>query len=189
MISGILDNESNEFHSSITICASLSELHKLISVIDNARIIFDADNISKLDLLYIFSLINNKTKKSNVFLFVKEQNALNFPEEMKKLPEVFLYKNAPLELLKRILEDFVLDRKVKKRDLQISSKLKGDCPLTQREKEVIHLILTGVSNADIAELLNISHKTASAHRMKIYRKYNVNSLMGLYIQFKHGDLG
>ncbi|MFJ1228403.1 response regulator transcription factor [Yersinia proxima] len=78
---------------------------------------------------------------------------------------------------------------MKKRDLQISSKLKGDCPLTQREKEVIHLILTGVSNADIAELLNISHKTASAHRMKIYRKYNVNSLMGLYIQFKHGDLG
>ncbi|EPN8541740.1 LuxR C-terminal-related transcriptional regulator [Yersinia enterocolitica] len=37
----------------------------------------------------------------------------------------------------------------------------------------------------MADLLNISHKTASAHRMKIYRKYNVNNLMGLYIQFKH----
>ncbi len=57
--------------------------------------------------------------------------------------------------------------------------------LQKTEKEVMHLILTGISNADIADLLNISHKTASAHRMKIYRKYNVNNLMGLYIQFKH----
>ncbi len=104
---------------------------------------------------------------------------------MRNLLTVFLYKNAPLELLKRMLEDFVLERQVKKRDLKISSQLKGDCPLTQRENEVMHLILNGISNSDIAGLLNISHKTASAHRMKIYRKYNVNNLMGLYIQFKH----
>lgn len=183
--SEIFNNKSDKSDVSITICYSLSEFHESISQVDNARIILDADNLKKLDLLYIFSLISNKAKKSNVFLFIKEQNALNSLGEMRKIPTVFLYKNAPLELLKRMLEDFVLDRRVKKRDLKISSQLKGDCPLTQREKEVMHLILTGISNADIAELLNISHKTASAHRMKIYRKYNVNNLMGLYIQFKH----
>ncbi|MGM7910984.1 response regulator transcription factor [Yersinia enterocolitica] len=183
--SEVFNKESDKFDVSITICYSLSEFHESISLVDNARIILDADNLSKLDLLYIFSLINNKTKKSSVFLFIKEKNALNFLGEMRNLLTVFLYKNAPLELLKRMLEDFVLDRQVKKRDLKISSQLKGDCPLTPREKEVMHLILTGISNADIADLLNISHKTASAHRMKIYRKYNVNNLMGLYIQFKH----
>ncbi|MGM7745433.1 helix-turn-helix domain-containing protein [Yersinia enterocolitica] len=183
--SEVFNKESDKFDVSITICYSLSEFHESISLVDNARIILDADNLSKLDLLYIFSLINNKTKKSSVFLFIKEKNALNFLGEMRNLLTVFLYKNAPLELLKRMLEDFVLERQVKKRDLKISSQLKGDCPLTQRENEVIHLILNGISNSDIAGLLNISHKTASAHRMKIYRKYNVNNLMGLYIQFKH----
>ncbi|EPB9671765.1 helix-turn-helix domain-containing protein [Yersinia enterocolitica] len=183
--SEVFNKESDKFDVSITICYSLSEFHESISLVDNARIILDADNLSKLDLLYIFSLINNKTKKSSVFLFIKEKNALNFLGEMRNLLTVFLYKNAPLELLKRMLEDFVLDRQVKKRDLKISSQLKGDCPLTQRENEVMHLILNGISNSDIAGLLNISHKTASAHRMKIYRKYNVNNLMGLYIQFKH----
>ncbi|MGM7971485.1 helix-turn-helix domain-containing protein [Yersinia enterocolitica] len=183
--SEVFNKESDKFDVSITICYSLSEFHESISLVDNARIILDADNLSKLDLLYIFSLINNKTKKSSVFLFIKEKNALNFLGEMRKLLTVFLYKNAPLELLKRMLEDFVLERQVKKRDLKISSQLKGDCPLTQRENEVMHLILNGISNSDIAGLLNISHKTASAHRMKIYRKYNVNNLMGLYIQFKH----
>lgn len=185
IISEIFNNKSDEPDVSITICYSLSEFHESISQVDNARIILDADNLNKFDLLYIFSLISNKTKKSNVFLFIKEQNALNFLGEMRRLPTVFLYKNAPLELLKRMLQDFILERRVKKRDLKISSKLKGDCPLTPREKEVMHLILTGISNADIAKLLNISHKTASAHRMKIYRKYNVNNLMGLYVQFKH----
>ncbi|ELI7923967.1 helix-turn-helix domain-containing protein [Yersinia enterocolitica] len=183
--SEVFNKESDKFDVSITICYSLSEFHESISLVDNARIILDADNLSKLDLLYIFSLINNKTKKSSVFLFIKEKNALNFLGEMRNLLTVFLYKNAPLELLKRMLEDFVLERQVKKRDLKISSQLKGDCPLTQRENEVMHLILNGISNSDIAGLLNISHKTASAHRMKIYRKYNVNNLMGLYIQFKH----
>ncbi|EPC7976116.1 helix-turn-helix domain-containing protein [Yersinia enterocolitica] len=183
--SEVFNKESDKFDVSITICYSLSDFYESISLVDNARIILDADNLSKLDLLYIFSLINNKTKKSSVFLFIKEKNALNFLGEMRNLLTVFLYKNAPLELLKRMLEDFVLERQVKKRDLKISSQLKGDCPLTQRENEVMHLILNGISNSDIAGLLNISHKTASAHRMKIYRKYNVNNLMGLYIQFKH----
>ncbi|HHH0336601.1 TPA: LuxR family transcriptional regulator, partial [Yersinia enterocolitica] len=70
IITEIFNNQSNKSDVSITICYSLSDFYESISQVDNARIILDADNLNKLDLLYIFSLISNKAKKSNVFLFI-----------------------------------------------------------------------------------------------------------------------
>lgn len=92
IITEIFNNQSNKSDVSITICYSLSDFYESISQVDNARIILDADNLNKLDLLYIFSLISNKAKKSNVFLFIKEQNALNSLGEMRKIPTVFYTK-------------------------------------------------------------------------------------------------
>ncbi|EKN6183208.1 LuxR family transcriptional regulator, partial [Yersinia enterocolitica] len=54
--SEVFNKESDKFDVSITICYSLSDFYESISQVDNARIILDADNLNKLDLLYIFSL-------------------------------------------------------------------------------------------------------------------------------------
>lgn len=42
--------------------------------------------------------------------------------------------------------------------------------LTEREREVLDLLLAGRSNKEVAELLNISHRTVEVHRSKIMRK-------------------
>jgi DNA-binding CsgD family transcriptional regulator len=58
-------------------------------------------------------------------------------------------------------------------------------PLTAREQEVLNLILTGKSNRQIAESLNISESTVKTHARNIFAKYNISSraeLISLHLQ-------
>ena len=51
--------------------------------------------------------------------------------------------------------------------------------LTQREREVLDLVVAGKLNREIAEALAISIKTVEAHRAKIMEKLEVNSVAEL----------
>lgn len=47
--------------------------------------------------------------------------------------------------------------------------------LTDREKQVLKLVAEGRSNKEVAEILNISVKTAMSHRERLMEKLNVHS--------------
>lgn len=51
--------------------------------------------------------------------------------------------------------------------------------LTEREKEVMHLILVGKLNKQIAEELSISMKTVEVHRARVFEKMGVKSAVEL----------
>jgi len=51
--------------------------------------------------------------------------------------------------------------------------------LTQREREVLDLVVAGRMNREIAEKLDISIKTVEAHRARIMEKLEVDSVAGL----------
>ena len=51
--------------------------------------------------------------------------------------------------------------------------------LTQREREVLDLVVAGRMNREIAETLDISVKTVEAHRARIMEKLEVNSVAEL----------
>lgn len=51
--------------------------------------------------------------------------------------------------------------------------------LTQREREVLGLVVAGRMNREIAEALDISLKTVEAHRARIMEKLDVNSVAEL----------
>lgn len=51
--------------------------------------------------------------------------------------------------------------------------------LTQRERQILHLIAEGCSNAAIAERLSISPKTVDNHRTRLMAKLNVHSVAQL----------
>jgi RNA polymerase sigma factor (sigma-70 family) len=51
--------------------------------------------------------------------------------------------------------------------------------LTQREREVLDLVVAGKTNRDIAELLEISVKTVEAHRAKLMEKVEAQSVAEL----------
>jgi DNA-binding NarL/FixJ family response regulator len=51
--------------------------------------------------------------------------------------------------------------------------------LTEREQEILKLIVKEFSNKQIADKLFISERTVETHRKNIFRKTNVTSLVGL----------
>jgi len=68
--------------------------------------------------------------------------------------------------------------------------------LTQREREILPLVVTGGSNKDIARQLGISHRTVELHRMRIMRKTGAHTVVelaaiaqaaGLSLNPSHGD--
>lgn len=59
--------------------------------------------------------------------------------------------------------------------------------LTQREREVLQLVVEGHTNAEIAQKLYISVKTVEKHRASLMKKLDVRDMAGLIrIAVKHG---
>lgn len=53
--------------------------------------------------------------------------------------------------------------------------------LTEREKDVLKLLVQGLSNKEVADKLFISAHTVMSHRKNISRKLNIKSLAGLTV--------
>lgn len=63
--------------------------------------------------------------------------------------------------------------------------------LTNRELEIVHLLLSGFSSKGIAQKLKISPETVKGHRKHIYTKLGVKShaeLFAIYLQLKNGSM-
>lgn len=59
--------------------------------------------------------------------------------------------------------------------------------LTEREKEVLNMVLEEVSTASIAQRLGISRRTVDAHRRNIIKKAGTSNPIGLYkYAIRHG---
>jgi len=76
----------------------------------------------------------------------------------------------------RDVVDLLLSRKTKeqhteKRDIYLE--------LTLREKEILHLVVKGLTSVQIARRLNVSRGTVNTHLRNIYRKLDVNSRSAL----------
>ena len=52
--------------------------------------------------------------------------------------------------------------------------------LTQRETEILKLVLEEASTIEIAQKLEISKRTVDAHRRNIWKKSESTNLLGLY---------
>ncbi len=60
--------------------------------------------------------------------------------------------------------------------------------LTKREKQILKLILEAKNNKEIGESLNISKRTAEAHRFNLMKKLEVKNLMELTRKSRELDL-
>jgi RNA polymerase sigma factor (sigma-70 family) len=90
------------------------------------------------------------------------------------------------KLLERIREAFHLDEQMRAQELeqrQIEDRISR---LTEREREVMGLVVAGLSSKEIAKELGVSFKTIASHRAKIMSKMEARSLPHL-IRLSFGD--
>ncbi len=78
------------------------------------------------------------------------------------------------EVSKMLVEDYI--REIKARGIDDSYEL-----LTLREKEILHLLVEGKSNKDIAIALNLSPYTVETHRRNLQEKLNLHSFAELIL--------
>ncbi len=76
---------------------------------------------------------------------------------------------------RRRMKNLTLRLKTEAQLERIFSKYK----ISQREQEIVHLLLKGKSNKDIEDELYISIKTVKAHIYNVYKKFNVSSRLEL----------
>jgi DNA-binding NarL/FixJ family response regulator len=74
---------------------------------------------------------------------------------------------------RRILEKGIANPMLLPETLQ--SHVPGLPPLTNREMEVLTMVLQGASNREIADRSSISERTVKTHLYRVYRKLNVKS--------------
>jgi len=87
----------------------------------------------------------------------------------------FDYKRV-VELVRECLERDARSRAGRERRLRCAERL---AHLTQREREVLDLVVAGKINREIAEALDISIKTVEAHRARLMEKLEVGSVAEL----------
>ena len=83
------------------------------------------------------------------------------------------------DMLRLIVQCLELDRNNRARQLQAAAAAQRLASLTERETEVMDLILAGKLNKQIADVLNISIKTVEVHRGRIMDKMEVRTVAEL----------
>jgi two-component system, NarL family, nitrate/nitrite response regulator NarP len=107
----------------------------------------------------------------------------------------YLLTNEPLDVIVESILDVaggvfrmsaVLERILTMRKSSPHELLRG---LTERERQVLTLVVGGYSNAQIAEKLHISLGTVKNHLKNIYKKLNVHTRVeAVLVALKHGLL-
>lgn len=91
------------------------------------------------------------------------------------------------DILGLIEDSLARDRQERERKLQEGETARRLSELTQREREVLDLIIAGKLNKQIADMLGISIKTVEVHRARVMEKMGANSLAELVQSVIAGD--
>jgi RNA polymerase sigma factor (sigma-70 family) len=90
----------------------------------------------------------------------------------------FLTKPVPLPVLLKAVESALAsDRRARQMDNDRRAFKTRLDKLSQRERQVLDLALTGMQNKEIARMLDLSHRTVEVHRSRIFLKLGVTSVV------------
>ncbi|MGE4799917.1 response regulator transcription factor [Yersinia hibernica] len=164
----------------VTVCSSFSDLELHVIKTKKAFIIIDTDDISKPELFRVSHFIH--AVNSRICLFTKEHEfSQGYTGLMLDFSSSLLSKTASQSHIENSIYKFIFNDDA---TYQQGSKVNAKRILTTREAEVCELILSGMTNYDIAKKLAISHKTVSAHKKSIHTKYEAKNLIDLYQRLK-----
>lgn len=180
VVNEVLNSVEEKLEVSISECNLFYEVEVLMSQLQNPFIIIDTDNLSRLEKYHDIFLVNQRLVSPNILLYAKDGDCYN---DLNNIPHCFVKKDAEFSKLKEMLRYFLFDYKPNNA-LKNKISRRGNSELTKTEGEVLKYILAGLSNKEISANLKISTKAISDYKRKIYKKYQVSNVIGLYWRFK-----
>lgn len=121
---------------------------------------------------------NQKVYPTFIFVTAYEQYAI---KAIRNAAFDYLLKPVDIDELKKTIERYLIKQKENQRVL-LPEKLKTKYSLTDREVEIVKLLIEGKSSKEIGEILYISKHTVDTHRRNILSKTNTNSTSELISQ-------
>ncbi len=122
---------------------------------------------------------NQKVYPTFIFVTAYEQYAI---KAIRNAAFDFLLKPVDIDELKETINRFTVKRidkfinsKKENQKILFADKLKNQYSLTDREIEIVKLLLQGKSSKEIGEILFISKHTVNTHRRNILEKTSINS--------------
>lgn len=121
-------------------------------------------------------------------LVAREADAPAVVLAMRRGAHDFMVKPVPMDyLLAQTRAAIESARQRSAADLRRQEMLQRLCTLTDRENEILTLALTGKSNKEISEALDISHRTVETHRSHILEKIGISNLLEVAHAFSSID--
>ncbi len=176
-----------------TICHDLILLKSEIKNNKHSIVIADYDSVSS----DVNSLISSGSIPSKLIVLEKEPSIVT--GKMLILRGVKAYGNSRMlnnhfaQMIQTVADENIwtypeltafLAKTAKKTSLNENSKKFIEDRLSDKEKEVLHLMLEGFINDAIASSLNITTRTVKAHVSSIFQKLHVNDRVSLILLLK-----
>ncbi|MFK8048480.1 MAG: response regulator [Halioglobus sp.] len=126
--------------------------------------------------LEVLGEINSWSPTTRIVVFTGIATAGVVSELMQAQVEGIIFKSCTTDEISNAVQD-LLDGKshICQDAMHLARKGGALYELTSRERQVLHGIVNGNSNADMARVFNISPKTVDNHRTNIMRKLDVHS--------------
>jgi len=196
----VVENEPNQMQA---VCAALDQQDSMgiISIVSSREtaikqltacpdiILLNPEALQDYSLSRFINSIHSKSSKTRIIHLLQQTprdedliydikagvrgyiRATDPPATMiKAIRAVF---NGELWAERRILEKAISNSMLLPEILNVN--VPGLAPLTNREKEMLTLVLQGESNKEIAVRSSISERTVKTHLYRVYRKLNVKS--------------
>lgn len=170
------------------IAGNQDELYKLLNTFSKGLLIIDFANID-FDGIEDLKNLKHHFPQVSLLILTNSISRIEFSELSKLGIRNILYKTADKEELFSGIENALRGKKSYSEEIldlfldvnENKYPLEDPSQLTVSEKEIVKLIVSGLTTKEIALQRNISHHTVNTHRKNIFRKIEVSNATELIL--------
>lgn len=181
----------------INLRADIATGKELLSILDRRLdlIVLLSTNIQDMSIISLIKKIKRDTSKVKLVILANELNMIIAKQYLIAGADSFIIKNLKeaefVEVLKKIQQNkTVLPEKLTQNLAKKNINIHQASPfenLSEREMDILLLLVKGKSIKTISEILHLSPKTISTYKGRIFEKLNATSMINVFLlAIEHG---
>jgi len=187
-LKSIIDQHSNEFEL-VDSCQNGTYAAKKIPFLAIDILLLDL-NVPGMNGFEIMNFLREQNHEINIIIITMYDDPTIIKKAQLAGASAYLLKDVSNETLLQVMrhptgKQFYIQEGLNHPDNAIfKDSFSNVVKLTMREKEIVQLVVKGMTTQEIAEKLFLSINTIETHRRNIYRKLNIRNLPEL-VNFAH----